>query len=146
MTDRTIVNILLVEDSYSDAYLTQETLSESSIPHQIHWVKNGVEAIDFLKQQGDYTKAPRPDLILLDLNLPKKNGREVLSQIKKDENLKTIPAIVLTTSTDEQDILGSYQLQANCYLVKPLKLKDFIALIESIDRFWLNTIIYPAKP
>lgn len=146
MNNDKIVNILLVEDSYSDAYLTQETLSESSIPHQIHWVKNGVEAIDFLKRQGDYTKAPRPDLILLDLNLPKKNGREVLSQIKKDENLKTIPAIVLTTSTDEQDILGSYQLQANCYLVKPLQLKDFIALIESIDSFWLTAIIYPAKP
>ncbi|BAU66093.1 response regulator receiver protein [Stanieria sp. NIES-3757] len=146
MTNDKIVDILLIEDSYSDAYLTQETLSESSIPHQIHWVKNGVEAIDFLKRQGDYTKAPRPDLILLDLNLPKKNGREVLSQIKKDEHLKTIPAIVLTTSADERDILGSYQLQANCYLIKPLDLEDFITLIQSIDRFWLTAVIYPAKP
>ncbi len=146
MTDRTIVNILLVEDSQSDAYLTQETLSESNIPHQIHWVKNGVEAIDFLKQQGDYTKAPRPDFILLDLNLPKKNGREVLSQIKQDKNLKTIPAIVLTTSADKGDILRSYQLQASCYLVKPLALDDFIALIQSIADFWLTVVTYPAQP
>lgn len=146
MTNDKIVNILLVEDSQSDAYLTQETLKESSIPHQIHWVKNGVEAIDFLKGQGDYTKAPRPDFILLDLNLPKKNGREVLIHIKGDENLKTIPTIVLTTSVDEGDILESYQLQASCYLVKPLALDDFITLIQSIACFWLNAVTYPAKP
>lgn len=145
MTNHKIVDILLVEDSYSDAYLTQETLSESSIPHQLHWVKNGVEAIDFLKRQGDYTKAPRPDFILLDLNLPKKNGREVLSQIKQDKNLKTIPAIVMTTSADEGDILRSYQLQASCYLIKPLALDDFIALIQSIACFWLTAVTYPTK-
>jgi two-component system, chemotaxis family, response regulator Rcp1 len=129
-----ILDILLVEDAKSDAYLTQETLSESNIPHQIHWVKNGVEAIDFLKQQGDYAEAPRPDLILLDLNLPKKNGREVLTYIKRDEN-----------SADERDILGSYQLQASCYLVKPLNLDNFIALIKSIACFWLTAVTYPAK-
>ncbi len=141
-----IVDILLVEDSKSDAYLTCETLSTSKIAHQIHWVKNGVEAIDFLQQEGDYTKAPRPDLILLDLNLPKKNGREVLVHIKKDEDLKTIPTIVLTTSVDERDILGSYQLQPSYYLVKPLDLDDFMAVIQSLDLFWLTAVTFPSKP
>jgi CheY-like chemotaxis protein len=141
-----IVDILLVEDSKSDAYLIQEILKESSISHKIHWVKNVVEAIDFLHRQGDYTKVSRPDLILLDLNLPKKNGRELLIHLKGDEDLKTIPTIVLTTSVDQRDILASYQLQASCYLVKPIDLDNFIALIQSIEHFWLTTVTFPAKP
>jgi CheY-like chemotaxis protein len=130
-----ILEILLVEDSQSDVYLTKEILSESNIPYQIHWVKNGVEAIDFLEQQGDYSNVPRPDLILLDLNLPKKNGREVLMYLTGDENLKNIPTIVLTTSGDERGILANYQLDMSYFLVKPLDLDDFTAFVQSIDRF-----------
>ncbi|HBB35888.1 MAG TPA: response regulator [Cyanobacteria bacterium UBA8803] len=137
------IDILLVEDSKSDAHLTIETLSESRILNQLHWVKDGAEAIDFLYKQGQYHEAPRPDLIVLDLNLPKKNGREVLAQIKSDENLKTIPVVILTTSVAEQDILKSYRLQANCYLVKPVDLDRFIAVIKSIENFWLTAVKFP---
>jgi CheY-like chemotaxis protein len=131
-----ILEILLVEDSHSDAYLTKEILSESNIPYQIHWVKNGVEAIDFLEQQGDYSNVPRPDLILLDLNLPKKNGREVLMYLTGDKNLKTIPTIVLTTSGDERGIFDNYQLEMSYFLVKPLDLDDFTVFVQSIDQIF----------
>lgn len=133
-----IIEILLVEDSQSDAYLTKEILSESNIPYQIHWVKNGVEAIDFLEKQGNYSNVPRPDLIILDMNLPKKNGREVLMYLTGDENLKTIPTIVLTTSGDERGILDNYQLDMSYFLVKPLDLDDFTAFVQSIDRYNLD--------
>jgi two-component system, chemotaxis family, response regulator Rcp1 len=139
------IEILLVEDSKSDAYLTLETLSESKVLNKPHWVRDGAAAIDFLYKRGSYTDAPRPDLILLDLNLPKKNGRDVLAQIKGDDDLKTIPIIVLTTSADEEDILGIYALQANSYLVKPVNLEQFIAVVKSIENFWLTAVTFPPK-
>ncbi|MCA1991325.1 MAG: response regulator [Coleofasciculus sp. S288] len=139
------IDILLIEDSRSDALLTIESLSESTTVNKLHWVRDGVAAIDFLYKQGDYTDAPRPDLILLDLNLPKKNGRDVLAQIKGDDDLKTIPVIVLTTSTDEEDVLRIYALQANSYLVKPIDLEQFIAVVKSIENFWLASVTFPPK-
>lgn len=139
------IDILLVEDSKSDANLTIETLSESKVLNKLHWVKNGVEAIDFLYQRGNYTNAPRPSLILLDLNLPKKNGQDVLAQIKGDEDLRTIPVIVLTTSADEEDVMKSYSLQANSYLVKPVDLEEFISVVKSIETFWLTSVTFPPQ-
>ena len=140
-----VMEILLVEDSKSDAHLTIETLGESRVPNNVHWVKNGVEAIDFLYKQGKYTDAPRPDLILLDLNLPKKNGGKVLEDIKHNDNLKSIPVIVLTTSAEEEDVLRIYQLQANSYLVKPVDLEQFIAVVKSIETFWLTAVTLPPR-
>jgi two-component system, chemotaxis family, response regulator Rcp1 len=139
------VEILLVEDSKSDAYLTIETLSESRVVNQPHWVRNGVAALDFLYKRENYTDAPRPDLILLDLNLPKKNGRDVLAAIKGDDDLKTIPVIVLTTSADKEDVLEIYALQANSYLVKPVDLEQFIAVVKSIENFWLAAVTFPPQ-
>jgi two-component system, chemotaxis family, response regulator Rcp1 len=126
------LEILLVEDSKSDAYLTQETLVDSQISHRLHIVKDGVEAIDFLYQRGKYTYVPRPDLILLDLNLPKKNGHEVLTEIKQDETLKSIPVVVVTTSTNEEDRTKAHQLQALSYWVKPVELDRLIDVVMSI--------------
>ncbi len=140
-----VIEILLVEDSSSDAHLIRETFSESKVLNQLHWVKNGVDAIAFLYKQGQYAKSPRPDLILLDLNLPKKNGKEVLTQIKADENLKMIPVVVLTTSEEAEDIFKSYNLQANSYLIKPVDLDRFIAVIKSIENFWLAAVTLPPK-
>ena len=140
-----VMEILLVEDSKSDAHLTIETLAESQVRNNVHWVKNGVEALDFLYQQGNYTDAPRPDLILLDLNLPKKNGGKVLEDIKHNDRLKSIPVIVLTTSAQEEDVLRIYQLQANSYLVKPVDLEQFIAVVKSIERFWLTAVTLPPR-
>lgn len=140
-----VMEILLVEDSKSDAHLTIETLAESQVRNNVHWVKNGVEALDFLYQQGSYTDAPRPDLILLDLNLPKKNGGKVLEDIKHNDRLKSIPVIVLTTSAQEEDVLRIYQLQANSYLVKPVDLEQFIAVVKSIERFWLTAVTLPPR-
>ena len=141
----TVMEILLVEDSKSDAHLTIETLAESRVSNNVHWVKNGVEALDFLYQQGNYTDAPRPDLILLDLNLPKKNGGKVLEEIKHNDGLKSIPVIVLTTSAEEEDVLRIYQLQANSYLVKPVDLEQFIAVVKSIETFWLTAVTLPPR-
>lgn len=140
-----VMEILLVEDSKSDAHLTIETLGESRVRNNVHWVKNGVEAIDFLYKQGKYTDAPRPDLILLDLNLPKKNGGKVLEEIKHNDRLKSIPVIVLTTSAEEEDVLRIYQLQANSYLVKPVDLEQFIAVVKSIETFWLTAVTLPPR-
>jgi two-component system, chemotaxis family, response regulator Rcp1 len=131
-----VLEILLVEDSKSDAYLTQETLVDSKISHRLYIVKDGVEAIDFLYQRGKYTYVPRPDLILLDLNLPKKNGHEVLTEIKQDEILKSIPVVVVTTSTNEEDRTKACQHQVLSYWVKPVELDrliDVMASIASID-------------
>lgn len=138
-----IVQILLVEDSKSDAVLTAETLSESKIVNQLHIVRDGASAMDFLYQVGKYQQAPRPDLILLDLNLPKKNGREVLAEIKTDPHLKTIPVVVLTTSDYEGDILTSYELHANCYITKPIELLEFINMMKSLENFWLAIVKLP---
>lgn len=139
------VEILLVEDSPSDADLTIETFSESKVLNNLHVVEDGIEAINFLRKQGKYVDTPRPDVILLDLNLPKKNGREVLEEIKIDPDLKTIPVIVLTTSEAEEDILRSYNLHANCYLNKPVDLERFISVVRLIEDFWLAAVKLPPK-
>jgi len=138
-----IVQILLVEDSKSDAFLTAETLSESKILNQLHIVRDGAEAMDFLYQEGKYQDAPRPDLILLDLNLPKKNGREVLAEVKNHPHLKTIPVVILTTSDYEGDILKSYELHANCYITKPVELSQFVNMIKSLENFWFAIVKLP---
>lgn len=138
-----LLQILLVEDSRSDAVLVEETLSDSKLLNELHIVRDGVEATDFLYKTGEYINAPRPDLILLDLNLPRKNGRELLAEIKADQHLMTIPVVILTTSSDEADILRSYQLHANCYMVKPVELDKFIEVVKSIEHFWLALVELP---
>jgi two-component system response regulator len=140
-----LLTILLVEDSRSDAILISETLSESKLLNVMHHVKDGVEASDFLFRRGAFAESPRPDLILLDLNLPRKNGQELLEEIKSDEGLKTIPVVILTTSSDEIDILRSYQLHANCYLTKPVDLDSFVHVVKSIEQFWLALVHFPPQ-
>ncbi len=137
------IEILLVEDNLGDMRLTQEALKEGKVYNNLHWAKDGVEAIDFLNRRGKYESAPRPDIILLDLNLPRKDGREVLEEIKSDDNLKQIPVVVLTTSKAEEDVARSYALHANCYVTKPVDLEKFIVVVQSIDRFWLTVVTLP---
>lgn len=137
------VEILLVEDNPGDHRLTKEALHEGKVYNNLHWAKDGVEAIDFLKRRGRFEGAPRPDIILLDLNLPKMDGRQVLSEIKQDENLRYIPVVILTTSKAEEDVLRSYHLHANCYVTKPVDLEKFITVVQSIDRFWLTVVTLP---
>jgi chemotaxis family two-component system response regulator Rcp1 len=137
------VEILLVEDNPGDFRLTQEALHEGKVYNNLHWAKDGVDALDFLKRRGKHANAPRPDIILLDLNLPKKDGREVLSEIKQDDDLKAIPVVILTTSQAEEDVLRSYDLHANCYVTKPVDLEKFIVVVQSIDRFWLTVVTLP---
>jgi two-component system, chemotaxis family, response regulator Rcp1 len=137
------IEILLVEDNLGDMRLTQEALKEGKVYNNLHWAKDGVEALDFLKRPGTFEKAPRPDIILLDLNLPRKDGREVLEEIKTDQDLKQIPVVVLTTSKAEEDVLRSYALHANCYVTKPVDLEKFIVVVQSIDRFWLSVVTLP---
>jgi CheY-like chemotaxis protein len=144
MTDgRSPIEILLVEDNPGDERLTREALKEGKVYHKLHWAKDGVEAMEFLQQKGKYKDAPRPDIILLDLNLPKKDGREVLQDIKSDENLRRIPVVVLTTSKAEEDVLRSYNRHANCYVTKPVDLEKFIVVVKSIDIFWLTVVTLP---
>ena len=131
------VNVLLVEDSAGDVRLTREAFREAASTVQLHVANDGVEAMAFLHHEGSHAEAPRPDLILLDLNMPRMDGREVLAQIKADDDLKSIPTIILTTSDAELDIKKSYQLQANCYLSKPAQLEEFDNLVKSINDFWL---------
>ena len=144
--DRTTppVEILLVEDNLGDARLTREALKEGKVYNNLHWVKDGVEALEFLHQRGKHAGAPQPDIILLDLNLPKKDGREVLEEIKADERLRRIPVVVLTTSKAEEDVLKTYSLHANCYVTKPVDLDKFISVVQSIDNFWLTVVTLPA--
>lgn len=137
------VQILLVEDNPGDVRLTIEALKEGKVLNQLTVVKDGIEALSLLRRQGQYARAARPDLILLDLNLPKKDGREVLSDIKADDNLKHIPVVILTTSQDEQDVLKSYNLYANCYINKPVDLDQFITVVKSIEDFWLGIVVLP---
>jgi chemotaxis family two-component system response regulator Rcp1 len=137
------VEILLVEDNPGDERLTREALKEGKVYSNLHWVKDGVEAMEFLRRQGKYHDVPRPDIILLDLNLPKKDGREVLQDIKNDEALKRIPVVVLTTSKAEEDVLRTYNLHANCYVTKPVDLEKFIVVVKSIDAFWLTVVTLP---
>lgn len=139
------VDILLVEDSPSDADLTEEALSDGKVLNKLHWVEDGVEALAFLRRQEKYVNAPRPDLILLDLNLPKKDGREVLAEIKVDPSLKLIPVVVLTTSAAERDILKTYELNANCYVTKPIDLEQFISVVKLIEEFWLALVKLPSE-
>ena len=137
------VEILLVEDNPGDVRLTREALREGKVYNNLHWAKDGVEALEFLRQEGKHSAAPRPDIILLDLNLPKKDGREVLASIKNDDRFKQIPVVILTTSEAEEDVLRSYELHANCYITKPVDLDKFIVVVQSIDRFWLTVVTLP---
>jgi len=137
------VEILLVEDNPGDALLIQEALEDIKIANEVHHVKDGVEAMNFLRQKGPYAKQARPDLVLLDLNLPKKDGREVLAEIKADDKLRRIPVVVLTISKSEEDILKTYNLHANCYITKPLDLEQFIKVVKSIENFWLTIVQLP---
>lgn len=137
------IEILLVEDSPGDVRLTQEVFKESKILNRLSVVMDGVEAMAFLRREGKYATAPSPDLILLDLNLPKKDGREVLAEIKSSEDLKRIPVVVLTISKAEEDILKAYELYANCYITKPIDLDQFVKVVKSIEDFWLTIVKLP---
>ncbi|MGB2620923.1 MAG: response regulator [Candidatus Acidiferrum sp.] len=139
------IDVLLVEDSPGDVRLTQEAFRDANAAIRLHVVADGVEAVAFLRREGSHTLAPRPELILLDLNLPKMDGREVLAHIKDDCSLKTIPTVILTTSESESDIVKSYQLHANCYLSKPAQLDAFEALVKSINDFWLTKVKLPQQ-
>jgi chemotaxis family two-component system response regulator Rcp1 len=139
------VEVLLVEDSPGDVRLTQEAFRDANMSIHLHVATDGVEAMSFLRREGINAKSPRPDLILLDLNLPKMDGREVLALIKADDSLRTIPTVILTTSESEADIVNSYQLQANCYLSKPVQLDAFESLVKSINDFWLTKVKLPQQ-
>lgn len=139
------IDILLVEDNLGDVRLAQEALKESKIRNKLYVVEDGVEAMAFLLRQGQYANMPRPDLILLDLNLPRKSGREVLKDIKMDESLKRIPVVVLTVSKDEEDIIKCYDDHANCYVTKPLGFNQFMEITRSIEGFWLTIVSLPPK-
>jgi CheY-like chemotaxis protein len=137
------IEILLVEDNPGDVRLTREALKEGKVYSNLHTVKDGVEAMEFLRRRGKYQDVPRPDIILLDLNLPKKDGREVLEEIKTDSDLKRIPVVVLTTSKAEEDVLRTYNLHANCYVTKPVDLEKFMIVVKTIDVFWLTVVTLP---
>jgi CheY-like chemotaxis protein len=140
-----IVDILIVEDNAGDARLIREVLKENKIFSCLHMAKDGVEAMDFLRKKGKFKSEPKPDLIILDLNLPKKDGREVLAEIKTDEDLKHIPTVIMTISQAEEDILKSYNLHANCYITKPIDLDQFINVVKSIEDFWFTIVKLPPK-
>lgn len=139
------IDILLVEDNPADVVLAREALGEAELPSTVHVVEDGASAISFLLRQGQYRGAPRPTLILLDLNLPRKSGREVLSEIKLDPALRSIPVVVLTTSSAEDDIRRSYDLHANCYIVKPYDYHSFVDAVQSIRHFWFSVATLPAE-
>ena len=136
--------VLLVEDNPGDIRLTREALKESNCRVNLNVAKDGIEALEFLHQTDQFADAPKPDLILLDLNLPRKNGREVLSEVKADPDLRRIPVLVMTTSRDKQDVHGAYQLNANCYITKPVDFDAFLHIVRSIEEFWLNTATLPS--
>jgi two-component system, chemotaxis family, response regulator Rcp1 len=144
-TGEKAIEVLLVEDSPGDVRLTQEAFRDTNMSIHLHVANDGVEAMAFLKREGIHANAPRPDFILLDLNLPKMDGREVLAHIKEDQNLRTIPTVILTTSEAEADIVKSYQLRANCYLSKPVQLEEFERLVKSINNFWLTEAKLPSS-
>jgi len=139
------IEILLVEDSQGDADLARETLADSKVLNSLHIVSDGEEAIAFLQRTGKHSNAPRPDLVLLDLNLPRKSGREVLAELKEDANLRRIPVVVLTSSKAEEDILKAYDLHANCYITKPIDLFQFVKVVKSIEDFWLTIVKLPSR-
>jgi chemotaxis family two-component system response regulator Rcp1 len=146
MTRRSIgetVDILLVEDNEGDARLAKEAMRDSKLRNTLHHVTDGEEAMAFLRREGKLAGVPRPDLILLDLNLPKKDGRQVLAEIKNDEDLKRIPVVILTVSSAEEDILKTYNLHANCYITKPIDLDQFMKVVRSVEDFWLTIVKLP---
>lgn len=138
------IDILLVEDNPGDVRLTREAMKEAKLGNELHVVADGVEAMAFLRRQGAYRNAVRPDLVLLDLNLPLKNGREVLAEIKNDPKLRRIPVVVLTTSEAEADIVKAYDLHANCYITKPVDLDQFLTVVRAIEDFWVTIVKLPA--
>lgn len=139
------IEILMVEDNPNDVELTVEALKDVKVRNNIHVVDNGEKALDFLRQQGAYTGSPRPDLILLDLNLPLMDGREVLQEIKQDESLRRIPVVVLTVSQAQEDILNVYDLHANCYINKPVDFEKFVQVVKNIENFWLTAVSLPVE-
>jgi len=139
------IEILLVEDNLGDVRLTQEALREGKVRNHLHVVADGVEAMAFLRREGQHAHAPQPDLILLDLNLPKKSGPEVLAEIKADPELRRIPVVILTVSKAEEDVLKSYNLHANCYITKPVNLDQFLEVVKSIEDFWLTVVMLPPR-
>jgi len=139
------IEILLVEDNPGDVRLTQETFKDTKVRNSMHVVMDGIEAMAFLRREGKYAGVTRPDLILLDLNLPKKDGREVLAEIKADEDLRSIPVVVLTTSKAEQDIFRAYDQHANCYITKPVNLDQFINVVKCIEEFWFTIVKLPQR-
>ncbi len=140
-----VVEVLLVEDNPGDARLTQEALREGKLRNRIHHARDGVEALAFLRREGEFRDAPVPDIILLDLNMPRKDGREVLAEIKADPKLRLIPVVILTTSEAENDIVKSYELHANCYITKPVDLEKFTTIVHTIEDFWLQVVTLPRR-
>ena len=140
------IEVLLVEDSPGDVRLTQEALKDAKVHINLQVARDGIEAMSLLKQEGEFAKSSRPDLILLDLNLPKKDGREVLQEIKESPTLKSIPVVILTTSASNVDILRSYMLHANCYITKPVNLDGFLKVVKNIATFWLSVVKLPSQP
>jgi CheY-like chemotaxis protein len=143
--DTAAIEVLLVEDSPGDVRLTREAFKDAKVHINLHVASDGAAAMSFLRREGDHANVPRPDLILLDLNLPRKDGREVLAEIKESPELKSIPVVILTTSASEEDILRSYQLHANCYITKPVGLSGFLKVVQSIDNFWLSVVKLPRE-
>jgi chemotaxis family two-component system response regulator Rcp1 len=139
------IELLLVEDNPGDVRLTQEALREGKVRNHLNVAVDGIEALAFLRREGQYANAPQPDLILLDLNLPKKSGREVLAEIKDDPDLRRIPVVILTVSKAEEDVLKSYNLHANCYVTKPVDLDQFLEVVKSIEDFWLTVVVLPPR-
>ena len=139
------IEVLLVDDSAADVRLTQEAFKEWHVSNHLNIVMDGVAALDFLHQQGSYRNAPRPDMVLLDLNLPGKNGPEVLEEIKSDPSLRRIPVMILSTSSADADLLRAYDLHANCYITKPVDLDEFLSMVRSIEQFWFNVASLPSN-
>jgi len=144
-TDWRPIEILLIEDNPGDVDLTREALHDAKVCNNLQVVDDGAKAVEFLYKRGEYANVPRPDIILLDLNLPKKDGRQVLEEIKADPQLSQIPVVILTTSQAEEDILRSYQLHANCYIAKPVDFKQFMHVVKSIEEFWLTIVKLPKR-
>jgi CheY-like chemotaxis protein len=140
-----LIDILLVDDDPGDVLLTRKALSNGKIYNKLHVAEDGIEALSFLRREGKFADAPRPELILLDLNMPRKDGRETLAEIKADENLRGIPVVILTTSDADQDVAKSYNLQASCYITKPVDLEQFTKVVQSIKNFWLCVVTFPER-
>jgi chemotaxis family two-component system response regulator Rcp1 len=138
-----VIDILLVEDNEGDARLAQEALKDAKVANTLHWIEDGEQAMQFLRKEGKHANAPRPHVILLDLNLPKKDGREVLAEIKKDKSLRRIPVVILTASEAESDVIKTYDLHANCYITKPIGLDKFLTVVKAIEGFWLTIVKLP---